>query len=325
MTKPVHIAVTGAAGQISYALIFRLIAGDLLGPEQPVVLRLLDVPDALGSLQGVVMEMVDCASPLLQDVVVTSDARTAFQDADLAFLVGARPRTQGMERQDLLIVNAGIFSEQGRALNDAAKRTIKVLVVGNPANTNALIAMTNAPTLPPDAFSAMTRLDHNRALSHLAGRCACSVRDVRKITIWGNHSTTQFPDLRHATVRGRPAMELVGQEWYEQEFIQTVQRRGATVIEARGKSSAASAANAAIDHMRTWLFGTPPDDWASMAIPCKGDYGMSEGVVFSFPVTVRDGKWEVVRGLKLDEFSQSRLRLTEGELLREREMIAHLL
>jgi malate dehydrogenase len=230
-----------------------------------------------------------------------------------------------MERQDLLIVNAGIFSEQGRALNDTAKPSIKVLVDGNPANTNALIAMTNAPTLPPEAFSAMTRLDHNRALSHLAARCGGSVRDVRKVTIWGNHSTTQFPDLSHATVRGRPAIELVGQEWYEQEFIQTVQRRGATVIEARGKSSAASAANAAIDHMRTWLFGTPPDDWVSMAIPCKGEYGMSEGVVFSFPVTVRDGKWEVVRGLKLDEFSQSRLRLTERELLTEREMIAHLL
>lgn len=325
MRKPVHIAVTGAAGQISYALIFRLIAGDLLGPEQPVILRLLDVPDALGAMKGIVMELVDCASPLLDDVIVTSVPQVAFQDADLAFLVGARPRTQGMERQDLLVVNAGIFSEQGKALNETAKNDIKVLVVGNPANTNALIALANAPRLPREVFSAMTRLDHNRALSQLAIQCRAKVGDVRRVAIWGNHSTTQFPDIHHATVRGRPALELVGHEWYVQEFIPTVQKRGAVVIEARGKSSAASAANAAIEQMRDWLFGTPEGDWISMAIPCTGQYGMAEGLVFSFPVTVADGHYQVVPQLELDDFSRTQLTLTERELLTERDMVAHLL
>ena len=325
MRKPVHIAVTGAAGQISYALIFRLIAGDLLGPEQPIVLRLLDVPDALGAMKGIVMELIDCAAPLLDDVVITSVPQVAFQEADLAFLVGARPRTQGMERQDLLIVNAGIFSEQGKALNDAARHDIKVLVVGNPANTNALIAMTNAPRLEPEAFSAMTRLDHNRAVSQLALKCGCKVGDVRRVAIWGNHSTTQYPDIHHATARGRPALELVGQDWYTEEFIPIVQKRGATVIEARGKSSAASAANAAIDQMRNWHFGTPGDDWVSMAIPCRGDYGISQGLVFSFPVTVTGGRYRVVPELALNDFSRAQLALTEGELLTERDMIAHLL
>jgi malate dehydrogenase len=325
MRRPVHIAVTGAAGQISYALIFRLIAGDLLGPEQPIVLRLLDVPDAIGALQGIVMELVDCASPLLDDIVITSAPQIAFQDADLAFLVGARPRTQGMERQDLLIVNAGIFSEQGKALNETAKESIKVLVVGNPANTNALIAMANAPRLTPDAFSAMTRLDHNRAVSQLAMKCACKVGDVRRVAIWGNHSTTQFPDIHHALIRGRPALECVDFDWYVQDFIPTVQKRGAVVIEARGKSSAASAANAAIDQMRNWLYGTPDGDWISMAIPCQGQYGMADGLVFSFPVTSHDGKYRVVPGLELNDFSREQLALTERELLIEREMVAHLL
>jgi len=325
MRPPVHIAVTGAAGQISYALIFRLIAGDLLGPEQPIVLRLLDVPDAVGALQGIVMELVDCASPLLDDVVITSTPQIAFQDADLAFLVGARPRTQGMERQDLLIVNAGIFSEQGKALNETAKETIRILVVGNPANTNALIAMTNAPRLPPAAFSAMTRLDHNRAVSQLAMKCACTVGEVRRVAIWGNHSTTQFPDIHHALIRGQPALDCVEFDWYVQDFIPTVQKRGAVVIEARGKSSAASAANAAIDQMRNWLHGTPDGDWASMAIPCQGQYGMADGLVFSFPVTTHDGHYRVVPGLELNEFSRKQLALTERELLIEREMVAHLL
>jgi malate dehydrogenase len=325
MTKPLHIAVTGAAGQISYALIFRLIAGDLLGPDQPIVLRLLDVPDSVGAMKGIVMELVDCASPLLDDVVITSAPEQAFRDADLAFLVGARPRTQGMERQDLLIVNAGIFSEQGKALNETAKPSIRALVVGNPANTNALIARANAPRLPAEAFSAMTRLDHNRAVSLLAVKCGCKVDQVRRVAIWGNHSTTQFPDIHHATVSGRPALDLVGQAWYAEEFIPTVQKRGATVIEARGKSSAASAANAAIDQMRNWLFGTPEGDWISMAIPSAGQYGMTEGLVFSYPVTVHDGHYRVVPGLELNDFSRSQLALTERELLTERDMIAHLL
>lgn len=325
MKTPVQIAVTGAAGQISYALIFRLAAGDLLGPEQPVVLRLLDVPDALGALNGVLMELIDCASPQLQDVVISSDPGVAFEEADLAFLVGARPRTQGMERQDLLVVNAGIFSEQGRALNDHAKQTVKVLVVGNPANTNALIALSNAPDLPPTAFSAMTRLDHNRAVSHLAVKCGCPVTEIKKVAIWGNHSTTQFPDLHHALVRGHPAMALLDPQWYRDEFIATVQKRGAAVIEARGKSSAASAANAAIDHMRDWVLGTPADDWTSMAIPSDGSYGIAEGIVFSFPVRIGNGEHQIVRELEINEFSRDRIQLSERELLTERGMVGHLL
>jgi len=325
MKTPVQIAVTGAAGQISYALIFRLAAGDLLGPDQPVTLRLLDVPDAIGALNGVLMELVDCAWPLLRDVVICTDPKSAFDGADFAFLVGARPRTQGMERQDLLVVNAGIFSEQGRALNERAKRYVKVLVVGNPANTNALIALSNAPDLPPTAFSAMTRLDHNRAVSHLARNCGCQVGDIRQVAIWGNHSTTQFPDLYHALVRGRPSTEWLDQVWYHDKFIPLIQKRGAAVIEARGKSSAASAANAAICQMRDWVRGTPPDDWASMAIPTDGSYDIAEGLVFSFPVTVSDGGYRIVQGLMLNQFSRDRLRQSEQELLAERSMVAHLL
>lgn len=325
MKKPVHIAVTGAAGQISYALMFRLIAGDLLGVDQPIVLRLLDVPDAMGALGGVLMELIDCASPLLDDVLVSSDPKLVFENTDLAFLIGARPRTQGMERQNLLTVNASIFSEQGRALNHTAKRDVKVLVVGNPANTNALIAMNNAPDLPPSAFSAMMRLDHNRAVSQLAAKCGCRVGEVRNVAIWGNHSTTQFPDLYHAFVCGRPAMDLLDQQWYEREYIPTVQKRGAAVIEARGKSSAASAANAAIDHMRDWVFGTAADDWVSMAIRSDGSYDIAEGIVFSFPVRINHGEYRVVQGLDLNDFSHERLILSEKELLVEREMVRDLL
>lgn len=325
MNTPVQIAVTGAAGQISYALIFRLAAGDLLGPDQPIVLRLLDVPDAIGALNGVLMELIDCASPRLHDVVISSDPCVVFEGADLAFLVGARPRTQGMERQDLLIVNAGIFSEQGRALNDHAKKTVKVLVVGNPANTNALIALSNAPDLPPTAFSAMTRLDHNRAVSHLAVKCGCRITEVKQVAIWGNHSTTQFPDLHHALVRGRPAIELVDPQWYRDEFIPTVQKRGAAVIEARGKSSAASAANAALDHMRDWVLGTRTDDWTSMAIPSDGSYGIADGIVFSFPVRIANGEYHIVQELPLNAFSLEHIRASEQELLIERGMVGHLL
>jgi malate dehydrogenase len=325
MKAPIQIAVTGAAGQISYALIFRLIAGDLLGPDQPIVLRLLDVPEVMGVLGGVLMELIDCAAPLLHDVVITSDPEHAFKDADLVFLVGARPRTQGMERQDLLVVNANIFAEQGRALNASAKRDAKILVVGNPANTNALIARNNAPDLPSQAFSAMMRLDHNRAVSQLAIKCACSVLDIDKVVIWGNHSTTQFPDLYHAHVQGRPAAEWLNQRWYEDEFIPSVQQRGAVVIAARGKSSAASAANAAIDHMRDWVLGTPADTWVSMAIPSDGSYETTAGLIFSFPVTVSGGRYQVVQGLELNAFSRECLDTSGRELLIEREMVRHLL
>jgi malate dehydrogenase len=325
MNQPVRIAITGAAGQISYALIFRLAAGDLLGPEQPVSLHLLDVPDAIGGLNGVWMELVDCALPLLQDVIITSYPKRAFQDADLAFLVGARPRTQGMERQDLLTVNASIFSEQGRALNDHATRSVKALVVGNPANTNALIARSNAPDLPASAFSAMTRLDHNRAVSHLAKHCGCGVDAIRQVCIWGNHSNTQYPDLHHALVRGKPAMAGLDQEWYRNEFIPMVQKRGAAVIEARGKSSAASAANAALDHMRSWVLGTPGDDWTSMAIPSDGQYGITPGLIFSYPVRIADGRPTVVEGLEWNDFSRERIKASEQELLSERDMVRALL
>jgi malate dehydrogenase len=325
MKTPVHIAVTGAAGQISYSLLFRLISGELLGSDQPVVLRLLEVPQALAGLDGIAMELEDCAAPLLHDVVRTSDPETAFENADLAFLVGAQPRGPGMERKDLLKVNADIFSVQGRALNAAAKRDVKVLVVGNPANTNALIARSNAPDLPPENFSAMMRLDLNRAVSLLASRAGCAVHEVRGVIIWGNHSTTQFPDLSHATVQGRPALEKVGRDWYEGEYIAAVQQRGAEVIKVRGKSSAASAANAAIGAMRTWLEGTPAGEWTSMAVCSDGSYGIEPGLMCSYPVAVRDGRWQVVQGLELDEFSRAKIKASEAELICERDMIRHLL
>lgn len=325
MKTPVHIAVTGAAGQISYSLLFRLISGELLGDTQPIVLRLLEVPQAVGALDGIAMELIDCGSPLLHGIVTSSDPETAFEDADLAFLVGAQPRGPGMERKDLLYTNADIFSVQGKALNKVAKRSVKVLVVGNPANTNALIALSNAPELPPENFSAMTRLDHNRAVGLLAAKCGCTPGEVRKVIIWGNHSTTQYPDLSQATVRGKPALEVVGREWYEQEYIAAVQNRGAEVIKARGKSSAASAANAALGHMRTWVHGTPAGDWTSMAVRSDGSYGIEPGLVFSYPVEIQGGAWRIVQGLELDDFSRARIKATEAELAGEREMIRELI
>ncbi|CAL1239805.1 malate dehydrogenase [Candidatus Methylocalor cossyra] len=325
MQTPVNIAVTGAAGQISYALLFRLISGELLGDDQPIALRLLEVPEAIGALEGVTMELADCAAPLLQEVVVSSDPEVVFKDIDLAFLIGARPRGPGMERRDLLQVNAGIFAEQGRALNAVAKRTAKILVVGNPANTNALIALSNAPELPRRNFSAMSRLDHNRAVSLLAAHCGCPVSRVKRVAVWGNHSTTQFPDLSHALVDGQPALDRVGQDWYQQEFIPAVQNRGARVIQARGKSSAASAANAALGHMRDWLRGTPPDDWVSMTVYGDGSYGIEPGLMFSYPVQTRDGEYQIVPGLEIDEFARERLRVTAADLIAERDAVRHLL
>jgi len=324
MKTPVQIAVTGAAGQISYALLFRIAAGGVAGPDQPVVLRLLDVPGALGDLQGVLMELQDCAPPLLAGAIATADPLEAFQDADLAFLVGARPRGPGMERQDLLQVNAEIFSTQGRALDQVAKRDVKVLVVGNPANTNALIAQQNAPGLPPKNFTAMTRLDHNRAASLLAGRIGCPVADIRQVAIWGNHSTTQYPDLHHALAQGRPALAQVEEGWYRDEFIPAVQKRGAAVIAARGKSSAASAANAALEHMRDWIHGTAEGDWTSMAVPSDGSYGIAEGLVYSFPVRIQGGDYQIVQDLPINAFSRERMVLSEQELLLERDMVKHL-
>ncbi len=322
---PVQIAVTGAAGQISYALLFRLIAGDLLGPDQPISLRLLEVPEAIDGLRGVEMELHDCASPLLRDIVISDNAETVFDQADIAFLIGARPRGPGMERKDLLQVNAEIFSAQGKALNRMAKRTVKVLVVGNPANTNALITLKNAPALNPSSFSAMSRLDHNRAVSLLALQCGCLVSDVQRVAIWGNHSSTQYPDLSHARVRGERALALLGQDWFANEFIPEVQQRGAKVIQARGKSSAASAANAAIAAMRDWIKGTPEGDWVSMGVQSDGSYGIEAGLIYSFPVTVEDGDYRIVQGLEISEFSRARMSLSESELKEERAMVQHLL
>ncbi len=325
MEKPVRIAVTGAAGQISYALLFRLARGDMLGPEQPVILQLLEIPAALDALRGVVMELADCAFPLLQDVVTTDDADTAFGDAQYALLVGAKPRGPGMERKDLLHENAKIFSAQGKALHNTADRDVKVLVVGNPANTNALIAQKNAPGLPAGNFTAMTRLDHNRALSQLAAKTGAHATDIAGMIIWGNHSATQYPDIHHATVNGQPATSLVDAAWIQDEFIPTVQQRGAAIIKARGASSAASAASAAIDHMRTWIMGTDADDWVSMAIPSDGSYGVGEGLVYSFPVRCRHSDYEIVQGLDINEFSASQMRVTEQELIEERDAIRELL
>ncbi len=325
MTSAVRVAITGAAGQIGYALCTRIAAGEMLGNEQPVILQLLEISPALGALDGVVMELRDCAFPLLEDVVTTDKAQVAFRDADIALLVGARPRGPGMERKDLLQANAEIFSAQGRDLNEVASREVKVLVVGNPANTNALIALSNAPDLKPAQFTAMTRLDHNRALWQLAAKVGARVTDVKRMTIWGNHSATQYPDLRHASVRGRPASELVERDWVRKEFIPTVQQRGAVIIKARGQSSAASAANGAIDHVHDWLKGTPAGDWVSMAVPADGSYGVEQGLVYSFPVTTRSGRYEIVQELEIDDFSRERMKLTEGELAEERDAVRHLL
>jgi malate dehydrogenase len=325
MKTPIHIAVTGAAGQISYSLLFRLASGSLLGPEQPIVLHLLEITPAMAALQGVVMELKDCASPLLRRVEITDDPKIAFKNVDYAFLVGARPRGAGMERKDLLEVNAEIFSVQGKALNEVASRDVKVLVTGNPANTNALIALKNAPDLKPENFSCMTRLDHNRAISQLAEKCGVLVTDIKNMTIWGNHSTTQYPDLHHAKVKGQDALSLVENDWFVNDFIPTVQQRGAAVIAARGQSSAASAANAAIDQMRTWALGTEEGDWVSMGVLSDGSYGIDKGLVYSFPVTVINGKLKIVKGLPINEFSKQKMRASETELKEEREAVEHLL
>lgn len=323
MTDPVRIAVTGAAGQIGYALLFRLASGAMLGPNQPVILHLLEITPALDALQGVVMELEDCAFPTLAGVVTTDDANVAFKDVDFAFLVGARPRGPGMERKDLLEANGAIFGPQGRALNDHAKRDVKVLVVGNPANTNALIAQQNAPDLDPNYFTAMVRLDHNRAMSQLAAQTGTHNTDIDKVIIWGNHSATQYPDLHHCSVQGKPALDQVEQSWYENTFIPDVQQRGAAIIKARGASSAASAASAAIDHMRDWALGTN-GDWVSMGIPSDGSYGIAPGVIFGFPVTCANGVYKIVQGLEINEFSRQRMDLTDQELREERGGVQHL-
>lgn len=325
MKQPVRVAVTGAAGQISYALLFRIASGSMLGPDQPVILQLLEIPPAMQALEGVVMELNDCAFPLLQGVVTSDDPEVAFKDADYALLVGARPRGPGMERKDLLHENAKIFSVQGKAINAVASRDIKVLVVGNPANTNALIAQSNAPDIDPGQFTAMTRLDHNRAISQLAEKTGVQTTEITRMTIWGNHSATQYPDITQANVAGKAASDLVDQAWLEETFIPDVQQRGAAIINARGASSAASAASAAIDHMRTWALGTAEGDWVSMGIPSDGSYGIEPGIIYSYPVTCADGKYQIVQGLEVSEFSRKRMDATETELREEREAIKELI
>jgi malate dehydrogenase len=324
MKQPVRVAVTGAAGQISYSLLIRVASGQMLGDDQPVILQLLEITPALDALKGVAMELEDCAFPLLQGVVQTDDPNVAFKDADYALLVGARPRGPGMERKDLLEANAAIFSVQGKALNDHASRDVKVLVVGNPANTNALIAQQNAPDLNPGQFTAMTRLDHNRAAAQLANKTGKHCTDVKKVTIWGNHSATQYPDISTTTIDGAAATDLVEESWYKEEFIPVVQQRGAAIIQARGLSSAASAANAAVDHMRSWALGTEEGDWVSMGIPSDGSYGIQEGLIYSFPCTCKDGKYEIVQGLEISEFSREKMTATEQELAEERDAVKHL-
>ena len=325
MKKPVTVTITGAAGNIGYALAFRVASGQMLGPDQPINLNLLEIPAAAAAVQGVLMELNDCAFRTLNRVAATHDATVAFKDCDFAMLVGARPRGPGMERKDLLLENAKIFSAQGKALDAVASRDVRVLVVGNPANTNALIAQRNAPSLAPERFTAMTRLDHNRGLAQLTEKAVVALPEVKKVIIWGNHSATQYPDLHHATVSGRPALSVVGENWFKETFIPTVQQRGAAVIKARGSSSAASAASAAIDHVRTWMLGTPDGDWTSMAVPADGSYGIEEGVIYSYPVTCRDGDYRIVPGLSIDEFSRARMDASTAELLSERDNVKALL
>ena len=325
MKSPVRVTITGAAGQIGYQLAFRIASGQMLGSDQPVILQLLEIPPALPALNGVVMELDDCAFDTLAGVVATDDPNVAFKDSNFALLVGARPRGPGMERKDLLEANAAIFSVQGKAINDFASRDIRVLVVGNPANTNALITKANAPDIDPGNFTAMTRLDHNRAIAQLASKTDAHVSDVKCLTIWGNHSATQYPDVSHATVKGEAAGSLVDRDWLADEFIPVVQQRGAAIIEARGASSAASAASAAIDHMHDWALGTPDDDWVSMAIPADGSYGIEPGVIYSYPVRCKDGRYEIVQGLAIDDFSRERMGATETELREERAAIESLL
>ncbi|MFT6791635.1 MAG: malate dehydrogenase [Cellvibrionaceae bacterium] len=325
MKAPVRVAVTGAAGQISYSLLFRIAAGEMLGKDQPVILQMLEISPALNALKGVAMELDDCAFPLLAGMVQTDDANVAFKDAGYALLVGARPRGPGMERKDLLEANAAIFSLQGKAINKVASRDIKVLVVGNPANTNALIAQRNAPDIDPRNFTAMTRLDHNRALSQLAQKTASDINHIEKMTIWGNHSSTQYPDIHQATVNGKAAIDLIDQTWYEEIFIPTVQKRGAAIIDARGASSAASAANAAIFHLRDWAHGTPEGDWTSMGVYSDGSYGIQEGLIYSYPCVCKNGDWKIVKDVPVNDFSKEKMLATEAELVEERDAVAHLL
>ncbi len=325
MKKPLKVAITGAAGNIGYAMAFRIAAGDMLGPDQPVILQLIEIPPALNALQGVVMELNDCAFPLLDGIVATSDLDEGFDGTNFALLVGARPRGPGMERKDLLDANGAIFAPQGQAIDKRASSDARVLVVGNPANTNALIAASQAKRLDRKQFTAMTRLDHNRALSQLAEKTKVHSRDIKRVTIWGNHSSTQYPDLSHAKVDGKEALELVDQKWYRDTFIPTVQKRGAAIIEARGASSAASAASAAIDHMHTWVFGTRDGDWVSMAVPSDGSYGIAEGVIYSYPCECKNGFYSIVQDLPIDAFSRERMNATEQELREERAAVQELL
>ena len=325
MKQPVRVAVTGAAGQISYSLLFRIASGDMLGKDQPIILQLLEITPALKALEGVAMELDDCAFPLLAGIVMTDDPMVAFKDADYALLVGARPRGPGMERKDLLEANAAIFSVQGKAINAVASRGIKVLVVGNPANTNSLIAQRNAPDINPRQFTAMTRLDHNRAMAQLAQKTGKTINDVKKMTIWGNHSSTQYPDISKTTVSGAAAEGLVDNAWYVNDYIPNVQQRGAAIIKARGASSAASAANAAVDHMRSWALGTAEGDWVSMGVYSDGSYGIDKGLIYSFPCVCKNGDWEIVQGLEVSEFSVARMQATEKELQEERDAVKHLL
>jgi malate dehydrogenase len=325
MKSPVNVAITGAAGQIGYALAFRVASGAMLGPDQPINLHLLEITPALGALQGVVMELNDCAFPTLNKIVATDDAKVAFKDCDVALLVGARPRGPGMERKDLLLANAQIFSAQGKALDAVANRNVRVLVVGNPANTNSLIAQRNAPGLNPRNFTAMVRLDHNRAVSQLAEKTGSHQTKIRKAIIWGNHSATQYPDLHHTTVDGKPALSLVDQKWYSDTFIPVVQQRGAAIIKARGASSAASAASAAIDHIRDWVLGTAEGDWVSMGVPSDGSYGIPPGVIYGYPVTCKNGDYQIVQGLAVNDFSRQRMDATLKELLEERDGVKDLI
>ena len=325
MKKPVTVTITGAAGHIGYALAFRVASGQMLGPDQPVNLNLLEITPALPSLGGVVMELSDCTFPTLNRIVATDDAKTAFKDCDFALLVGARPRGPGMERKDLLLANAQIFSAQGRALDEAASRDVRVLVVGNPANTNALIAASNAPGIERRNFTAMMRLDHNRSLGQLAEKTGKHTTAIRRMIVWGNHSATQYPDIAHCTIGGKPARSLIDTQWYREQFIPLIQQRGAAIIKARGSSSAASAASAAIDHMHDWALGTPDGDWVSMAVPADGSYGIGEGVMYSYPVTCKGGRYEIVQGLSVDEFSRGRMDATHRELLEERDGVKELI
>jgi len=325
MKKPVTVTITGAAGNIGYALAFRVASGQMLGADQPINLNLLEIPAAAAAVQGVLMELCDCAFPTLNKVAATHDAQVAFKDCQFAMLVGARPRGPGMERKDLLLENAKIFSAQGKALDAVASRDVRVLVVGNPANTNSLIARRNAPSLAPERFTAMTRLDHNRGLAQLTEKATVALDQVKKVIIWGNHSATQYPDLHHATVAGKPALSMVGESWFKDIFIPTVQQRGAAVIKARGTSSAASAASAAIDHIHDWVLGTPDGDWVSMGVASDGSYGIPEGVVYSYPVTCKGGRYSIVQGLSVNEFSRDKMLATHRELCEERDGVKDLI